>query len=336
MPDEKQKTLVDAFVQPIELTWDSQLRSELIRRPLDTPTGPDGPMLGALLTVTGTVNGFALYLFSEPTAQRVADEWGSRPVTPGGAVTAGSVTEIMNLVQSNVNYLVSQLGEAVITKVGKVFHCGSSGMTGNETWTAAYQLASAANVSMIQDPDEVSVYVDVTGAGERTSNDPKEVEERAKVSTPKSFGTGLSPTAVSNAAPPMPVKGVDEFQEFDRVAVGDLKTRHLIIADKQGRSRAVFRTKDDGSTNVVFADSDGRMRAAMALSSKGVARVMFIDRYGRRAWVTPPRQGPSAEIKARAMRAGQQRVSLHSNIADSETSPEDALARSFLSEDDEE
>ena len=300
--------------------------------PVGQPDGARRPFVGRDPNRVGTVNGFALYLFSESTAQRVADEWGSRPVTPGGAVTAGSVTEIMQLVQSNVNYLVSQMGEAVTTKVGKVFHCRHSGMTGQEAWTDAYQLVSLANASMIHDPDQISVYVDVAEAGEQISNDPEEVKERAKVATPRSFGTNSSPTAVSSAAPPMPVKGVDEFEEFHRLAVGDLKTRHLIVADMQGRSRAGFRTKDDGSTNVIFADADGRMRAAMALSSKGVARVMFIDRYGRRAWVTPPRQGPSAEIKARAMRAGRKRVSLHSDLADSEIAPENALAQSYVSE----
>lgn len=332
MPDNALQALVDAFIEPIQLTWSSQLRLELNRRPQDNPTGPSGPLLGASLAVTGTVNGFALYLFSEPTAQRVADEWGSRPVTPGGAVTAGAVTEIMRLVQSNVNYLISQMGEAVATKVGRVFHCGSSGMTGLETWAGACQLASMVNPSMINDPDEVAVYVDIAKIGERTSNDPDEIMHRAKVATPKSFGAITSPSAILGAAPPMPVKGVDEFEEFDRLAVRELKTRHLVVADEEGRSRAVFRTKDDGSTSVILADSDGRMRAALALSNNGVARVMFIDRYGRRVWVTPPRQGPSAEIKARARRAGRKRVSIHSELASSEISPEEALAQSYLAE----
>ncbi|MCH8103577.1 MAG: hypothetical protein IIB28_10550, partial [Chloroflexi bacterium] len=89
----------DAFIAPVVLTWEGQFRRGLIREDEhEEHLAPAGSLIGAILTVSGTVQGFAVYYFAAGAAAKAANESGARPITPGGDPAMGAVDDIMRIV----------------------------------------------------------------------------------------------------------------------------------------------------------------------------------------------------------------------------------------------
>ena len=251
-------------------------------------------MIGAVLSISGTVQGFAVYYFERSVAIRAANEFGSRPITPGGDLAIGAVHGIMRVVASNASVFMQNKLESVEVRVGKIFACEGSGLTGKEDWTGYSYLHTKADERQIYGVDEVWVFVDLVAPNTSSSDVSRKAQViiKAAEKSKKAKGQG-SGSSQLNASPPMPVAGVDEPEQFEELRASEVIARRFFVVDGEGRRRAALSSRDDGSTNVILADSDGEMRAAMAISSGGVARIMFIDRHGRRSFAAPPSSKPA-------------------------------------------
>lgn len=288
--DSRRKKYSDVLIAPVVHVWESQFQRKLIR---DDESGehraPTGSLIGALLTVSGTVQGFAVYYFDIEAAARAADRMGSRTTTPGGDLSMGAVSDIVNIVAREAASAMKNNLETVEVRVGKIFACESSGLTGDEEWSGYSYFHTRFDERKIYGLDQAWVFVDLV-AGDISSLDMtrktsaiiKAAEAALKTETSASESAGANPV------PPLPVAGVDEPEEFDELRATEIKARRFFVVDSEGRRRAALSSRDDGSTNVILADSDGRMRAAMAISNQGIARIMFIDRYGKKTFVAPP------------------------------------------------
>ena len=308
--DSQRRKYSDAFIAPVVLTWEGQFRRELIREDDDKEhLTPAGSLIGAILTMSGTVQGFAVYYFEARTAARAANEFGSRPVTPGGDSAMGAVNDIMRVVASNATVFMKNNLEAVEVRVGKIFACEASGLAGDEEWTGSSYLHTRTDEREIYGVDEAWVFVDLI-AGDTNSSDVARKAKTILKAAQKSLKTGrrASLSARANAAPPMPVAGVDEPEEFDQLKATEIKARRFFVVDSEGRHRAVLSSREDGSTNVILADHEGRMRAAMAISNKGTARIMFFARDGKRTFAAPPQTKRLKTIHRRGARLVKRRV----------------------------
>jgi hypothetical protein len=259
--------------------------------------------------MSGTVQGFAVYYFDTGAAARAADQFGSRPMTPGGDRAMGAVNDIMRVVASNTMYLMKNNLESVEVRVGEIFACEVSGLTGDEQWTGSSYLHTRTDEREIYGVDEAWAFVDLVTDNASSSDVARKASEIVKAARKSTApGSRRSVSARQSAAPPLPVAGVDEPEEYDQLKAFEIKARRFFVVDSEGRRRASLSSRDDGSTNVILADSEGRMRAAMAISNKGIARIMFIDRYGRRTFAAPPKTKPSKTIRRRGARLARRRV----------------------------
>jgi hypothetical protein len=300
----------DAFIAPVVLTWESQFRRELVREDdSEEHRAPVGSLIGAILSISGTVQGFAVYYFDGRSAARAANEFGSRPITPGGDSALGAVNDIMRVVASNATVFMQNNLEAVEVRVGKIFACEASGLAGDEEWSGYSYLHTKTDERRIYGVDEAWVFVDLVADATSSSDVARKANAIVKAAqmTLKT-GSRASVSARLNAAPPLPVVGIDEAKEFDELKATEIKARRFFVVDSEGRRRAALSSRDDGSTNVILADSDGRMRAAMAISNKGIARIMFIDGYGSRTFAAPPQTKPSKTIRRRGARLARRRM----------------------------
>jgi hypothetical protein len=80
-------------------------------------------MVGVSLKVTGTVQSYVLYYLATDTAARLAEEFSSRPLTPGGDAALGGAADLMQLVASNALEGMKALSQAIGIKVGDIFAC---------------------------------------------------------------------------------------------------------------------------------------------------------------------------------------------------------------------
>ena len=308
--DSQRRKYSDAFIAPVVLTWESQFRRELIREDdSEEHLAPAGGLIGAILTMSGTVQGFAVYYFDTGAAARAAKELGSHPITHGGDLAIGAVDYIMRVVASNATVFMQNNLEAVEVRLGKIFACEASGLSGDEEWTGYSYLHTKSDERKIYGVDEAWVFVDLV-ANETSSSDVARKANAIIKAAEKSMKTdrGSSASAEQNAAPPLPVAGVDEPVVFAELKASGIKARRVFVVDPEGRRRAALSSREDGSMNVILADSDGRMRAAMAISNKGIARIMFIDRHGRRTFAAPPQSKPSRPARRRGARIVKRRV----------------------------
>ncbi len=300
----------DAFIAPVVLTWESQFRRELVREDdSEEHRVPAGSLIGAILTISGTVQGFAVYYFEGRSAARAANEFGSRPITPSGDPAMGAVNDIMRVVASNATVFMQNNLEAVEVRVGKIFACEASGLTGDEEWSGYSYLHTNTDDRRIYGVDEAWVFVDLVADATSSSDVARKANTIVKAAQMSlKTGSRASVSARLNAAPPLPVVGVDEPTEFDELKASEIKARRFFVVDSEGRRRAALSSRDDGSMNVILADSDGKMRAAMAISHKGIARIMFIDGYGRRTFAAPPQTKTSKTIRRRGARLAKRRM----------------------------
>lgn len=308
--DSQRREYADAFIAPVVLTWTSQFRRELIREDdRDEHRAPAGSLIGAILTMSGTVQGFAVYYFDTRAAARAANEFGSRPITRGGDLALGAVSDIMRVVASNATVFMQNNLEAVEVRVGKIFVCEASGLSGDEEWTGYSYLHTKSDEREIYGVDEAWVFVDLVASDTSSSDVARKANAIIKTAEKSlTAGGGVSASEQQNAAPPLPVEGVDEPEEFAELKASEITARRVFVVDSEGRRRAALSSREDGSTNVILADSDGRMRAAMAISNKGIARIMFMDHYGRRTFAAPPKAKPSRPTRRRGARLAKRRV----------------------------
>ena len=83
--DSQRRDYSDAFIAPVVLTWKGHFQRELLREDsLEESPPPAGSLIGAILTMSGTVQGFAVYYFDARTAIRAADRLGSLTGSTGG------------------------------------------------------------------------------------------------------------------------------------------------------------------------------------------------------------------------------------------------------------
>ena len=58
MVDIQHIEFANAFLDPLQSTWNNQFRRELVKTSGDERLEPSGPMVGVSLKVTGTVQGY--------------------------------------------------------------------------------------------------------------------------------------------------------------------------------------------------------------------------------------------------------------------------------------
>ena len=327
MVDVQHIEFANAFLDPLQSTWHSQFRRELGKSSGDERLDPSGPMVGVSLKITGTVQGYVLYYLAADTAARLAEEFSSRPLTPGGDAALGGAGDLMQVVASNALEGMKALSQAIEINVGDIFACAESGFSGDEEWTYSGRYKTAADVLSVFGADDIYGFVYLVAM---TDKDAPPMPDVPGIIQAAKESTGVSAAGVSaniSAAPPMPVPGVDRPREIAELRVETLKVRNIYINDGQGRKRIALSAKDDGSATLIFADVEGRMRATIALSNKGIGRIMFLDRFGRRGFIAPASVKPNKEIRDRAMRLADRRMEGAETVADEMVTEEDTVIK---------
>ena len=115
----------------------------------DERLDPSGPMVGVSLKVTGSAQGYVLYYLAADTAARLAEEFSSRALTPGGAA------DLMQLVVSNALEGMKPLSQAIEIKVGDIFACAESGFSGDEEWTYSSRFKTVDDVLSVYGADDI-------------------------------------------------------------------------------------------------------------------------------------------------------------------------------------
>lgn len=281
--ESQRKKYSDAFISSVVSAWEGQLGRILTREDdREEHLAPAGSLIGAILTMTGTVQGFAVYYFDVSTASRAADKMGSHPIIPGGLVAMGAVDELVRSIANKATISMQNNRETVEVRVGKIFTCATSGLSGDEEWTGHSYFHTSTDERKIYGVDEAWVFVDLVA--DHTSSSDMARKTNAIIKAAEN-GEGPSP---ANGVPQLPAIGDDAPEKFETLKASEIMTRRIFIVDSSGRHRAALSNWDDGSTNVILTDSEGRMRAAMAITTQGVARIMFVDRDGHREFAAPP------------------------------------------------
>ncbi|NQW16604.1 MAG: hypothetical protein HQ478_03865 [Chloroflexi bacterium] len=309
MLDVQRIEFANAFLDPLQNTWHSQFRRDLVKSSGDERLDPSGQMVGAYLKVTGTVQGYVLYYLASETAARLAEEFGSRPLKLGGDVALGAVNDLMQVVSSNALILMKEASQAIEIVPGEVFACTESGFSGDEEWTYSGRFKTSGDASSIFGADDIYGFVyliTMTDSDAPPVPDVPGIIAAAKATLGPKPGAGLSSNI--SAPPPMPVHGVDKPREIAELRAETLKARNVFVMDNRGRKRIAVSAKDDGSTSIIFADADGRMRATIALSNKGIGRIMFMDHLGKRVFAAPASMKAAKDVRDRSQRSAQRRL----------------------------
>ena len=145
----------NAFLDPLQSTWNNQFHRELVKSSGDERLDPSGPMVGVSLKVTGTVQSYVLYYLATDTAARLAEEFSSRPLTPGGDAALGGAADLMQLVASNALEGMKALSQAIGIKVGDIFACAESSFSGDEEWVFSGRFKTADDVLSVYGADDI-------------------------------------------------------------------------------------------------------------------------------------------------------------------------------------
>ena len=330
MVDVQHIEFANAFLDPLQSTWNNQFRRELVKTSGDERLEPSGPMVGVSLKVTGTVQGYVFYYLAADTAARLAEEFSSRPLTPGGDAALGGAADLMQVVASNALEGMKVLSQAIEIKVGDVFACTESGFSGDEEWTYSGRFKTAVDVLSVFGADDVYGFVYLVAMTDTDIPTMPDVSAIIKAAKASAGTSAAGVNANISAPPPMPVPGVDKPREIAELRAETLKVRNIYINDDQGRKRIALSAKDDGSATIIFADVEGRMRATIALSNKGIGRIIFLDRFGKRGFIAPASVKPNKEIRERAKRMADRRMEGAEAVAASIDSEEDIMIKENL------
>ncbi len=319
-----------AFMDPLQNTWHSQFRRELSKSSGDERLNPSGPMVGVSPKVTGTVQGFVLYYLAADTAARLAEDFGSRPLTPVGDAALGATNDLMNVVMSNALEGMKALSKAIEIKIGDIFECAETGFSGDEEWTFSGRYKPAPDPLSVFGADDIHGFTYLAAMTDSDAPPVPDVPGIIEAAKGTTGGATVGVNANISAAPPMPVPGLDEPREIAELRVTTLKARNLYVKDDQGRKRIVFSAKDDGSATLIFADAEGRMRSTVALSNKGIGRIMFLDRFGKRGFIAPASVKVDKEVRARALRLADRRMETAETVVEETVSEDDAAIREIV------